>query len=560
MLETLKISNVALIKNLELNFEQGFNVILGETGAGKSIIIDALGFVLGSKADKTMIRTGEETMKVLATFCPVSAKTQNVVEGFGIECEGDVVLSRTLSQGGKGEARINGEIVSVSMLKQVGETLVDSFNQNESISLLKQKNHLAILDCFKPLEVQAIKEKLSLKIEKLNELSSQIQKLGGSQSSRERQLDILNFQINEIENANLKPNEDEEISETLKKLSNSERIKSAIENSTNNIFSDEGALSLLRQSVSSLRNVEAFDNNISQLTGAIESSLLDLEENCQQLFSLSNDYDFDENSLDALIQRQELIESLKRKYGGSLTAVLKFQEDAKVERETLENAKEILDLKQKEKQALLENAKADFNELSALRKKHAKEIEQKICNGLCELGMGKAKFEVNFFEINKIEDVSVFSINCLEDVEFMFSANFGEQLKPLAKTISGGEMNRFMLVFKTIIADENGCQTLVFDEIDAGISGQIAKSVAQKISSLAKTYQIICISHLPQVAACGDAYLYVSKFTQDARTQTSVKKLENDEIAKEIAILTYGSVDDKKLELTKEMLKLNKHN
>lgn len=556
MLQTLKIKNFALIKSLEINFQNGFNLILGETGAGKSIIIDALNFVLGNKADKFLIRAEEETMSVGAIFSPISNATEKILECFGIETSDDLHIFRSYSQNGKNEVRINGEPVSVSMLKQLGDSLVDAYSQNESIALLKQKNHLSILDSYKPNELAPIKEKLSNQLEKLNFLSSQIKSLGGDEQARARQIDMLNFQINEIENANLKPNEDLEIETTLKKLSNSEKIMSAL-SSSNELFSGEnGVLSLLRNVLSILKNVSVYDETIEKISKNLESNLLDLEENSENLFSLLEDFNFDENLLNELFARRELLNNLKQKYGGNLIAVQNYLQNARQELNTLENAKEILEQKQIEKTKLIVETTQTFDILSNLRHKHAKEIEEKIIYGLGELGMTKSKFKICFNE-TKIENVSSYSLNNLQDVEFLFSANFGEELKPLAKTISGGEMNRFMLVFKNIIADENSSTTLVFDEIDAGISGAIATSVAKKIAQLSKRYQIICISHLPQVALMGDSYFYVSKSTKDGRTETAIKKLENDEIATEIAMLTYGNVDEKKLEITSESLKAN---
>ncbi len=256
--------------------------------------------------------------------------------------------------------------------------------------------------------------------------------------------------------------------------------------------------------------------------------------------------------------RKELLDSLKHKYGGSISEVQNYCSQALQELDKLENAEEILALKHKEKNEMLSHAQTKFDILSKIRKQHALELEKNIEEGLKELGIEKAKFKVNFIKLaNSIFDVNQYSINCLEDVEFLFSANMGEELKPLSKIISGGEMNRFMLIFKNILAQNNGSQTLIFDEVDSGISGQIAVSVANKIAKLSKKYQILCITHLPQVAAMGDNFYFVFKSQIDGRTQTFIKQLSEDEIIKEISILTYGSVDSKKLELTSELIKNN---
>lgn len=559
MLEKLNIKNVALIKSLEINFQSGFNVILGETGAGKSIIIDSLNFALGSKADKTLIRAGEETMAVSALFVDVSNNVKSILCGFGLDESDEVLLSRTYSQTGKGEARINGEIVAISMLKQIGEALVDSYGQNESIALLKQKNHLEILDLYKPKDEIQVKEEIQGLIQKLNELNLKIKKLGGDEASRERQIDLLSFQTNEIENANLQENEDEILEEKLKKLSNSEKIMEAISSAFELLENENGAIATLKQSLNNLRSVERYDDKIEILSQKLDEFIINIDELGEEIYSLSNDYAFNENELNQMIERRDVLDSLKRKYGGSLENVLKYLSEASEELEMLKNSKDILNSLENDKKKLLEVAAEKFNELGKIRRAHALEIEQKLSTALAELGILKAQFKVNFFPIvRSIEEVETFSLNCMEDVEFLFSANLGEELKPLAKTISGGEMNRFMLAFKNIIADINGPSTLIFDEIDSGISGKVATQVAEKIAKLSKTYQVLCISHLPQVASMGDCFFFVSKANDGERTQTSIKMLSNEEIAFQIALLTYGSVDDKKLELTREMLALNK--
>lgn len=559
MLEKLNIKNVALIKSLEINFQSGFNVILGETGAGKSIIIDSLNFALGSKADKTLIRAGEETMAVSALFVDVSNNVKSILCGFGLDEADEVLLSRSYSQSGKGEARINGEIVAISMLKQIGEALVDSYGQNESIALLKQKNHLEILDLYKPKDEIQVKEEIQNLIDKLNELNLKIKKLGGDGASRERQIDLLSFQTNEIENANLQENEDEILEEKLKKLSNSEKIMEAISSAFELLENENGAISTLKQSLNNLRSVERYDDKIEILSQKLDEFIINIDELGEEIYSLSNDYDFNENELNQMIERRDVLDSLKRKYGGSLENVLKYLSEASEELEMLKNSKDILNSLENDKKKLLEVAAEKFNELGKIRRAHALEIEQKLTTALAELGILKAQFKVNFFPIvRSIEEVETFSLNCMEDVEFLFSANLGEELKPLAKTISGGEMNRFMLAFKNIIADINGPSTLIFDEIDSGISGKVAAQVAEKIAKLSKNYQVLCISHLPQVASMGDCFFFVSKANDGERTQTSIKMLSNEEIAFQIALLTYGSVDDKKLELTREMLALNK--
>ena len=558
MLEKLKITNVALIKSLEIDFSSGFNVILGETGAGKSIIIDALNFVLGSKADKTLIRSGEETMKVVAVFSTSSNAVFKILTDFGIEDSSQIILQRTYNILGKGDCRINGEIVSVSMLKQLGEAIVDAYSQNESVALLKQKNHLPILDSYKSFKLSGVKGEINALCEEINKINKEIKSLGGNESNRERQIDLLTYQINEIENANFKENEDEELEETLKKLSHSEKIVGSISSSLQLLNHEQGAISLLRQAISGLKNVSSYDPKIEETVSQMEENLYNTIDFSENLSCLTEEYNFDEASLNKMIQRREELDSLKRKYGGSLKKVAEFLTSANQELNLLQNAKEILEEKEQQKNGLIKKLENKFKIQSEIRKTNAKEIEQKIESGLVELGILNAKFKVNFTCLaNDLTNLETFNENIFEDVEFLFSANFGEDLKPLAKTISGGEMSRFMLVFKNIIANDNSSETLIFDEVDSGISGKTATAVANKIAKLSKQYQILCITHLPQVASMGDSFLFVSKANVDGRTITSIKPLSNEEVKEQISLLTYGSVDEEKLKLTANLLSEN---
>lgn len=557
MLETLKIENVALIKTLEIDFSSGFNIIMGETGAGKSIIIDALNFVLGDKADKTLIRFNEETMKVSALFS-VSNQVKNLLSELGFEEDDQVLLSRTYSQSGKGECRINGQIVPVAMLKQLSFALVSTLSQNESIGLLKQKNHLSILDNYKSSDLIKVKEELETITSKLNELSKEIKSYGGSEANRIRQIDMLKFQINEIENANILENEDIILQDKLTKLSNADKISNALSNALSCLENDNAGLDLIRSAISFLSQIENYDENASKIISTLQESLLGVQDSVDFMYQIREEYDVNPRDLDNLLERKDVLDNLKHKYGGNLSEVQNFMVMAKNELDNLENAEEYLAKKQEERKKLLELAQEKFIELSEKRREHAKELEEKISSGLKDIGILNAKFKVDFISlVQSLSDIETYNVNSFEDVEFLFSANVGEELKPLAKTISGGEMNRFMLIFKNIVAEESSPETLIFDEIDSGISGHIAVSVAKKIAKLSKKYQILCISHLPQVVSMGDTFYYVSKSDNGQRTETTIKKLTDNEIVHEICELTYGAVDENKLNLTKDLLKTN---
>jgi DNA repair protein RecN (Recombination protein N) len=401
MLEFLKINNVALIKNLEINLTSGFNVVLGETGAGKSIIIDALNFVLGDKADKTMIRNGEDVMKVTAKFTSFNPNVLDILSAQGIDCENnEVFLTRSYSQAGKGDARVNGEIVPVNILREVGSALVDAYSQNESVALLKQKNHLSILDSYKPFELKGLIEKIEKQIEKLNIVNKEIKNFGGSKENRERQIDMLRYQIVEIEDSNIQNNEDEELNTTLEKLSHSEKIMSALTTANQALNGDENSvLDQLKLAIRSLLSVENYDEKISEVCKTLNSLSLDLEDSSENILNLSEEYNFDENALEKLITRRDKLDNLKKKYGNSLEKIKNFLVEAKEELNKLENAEEMLIEKEKEKAVLIENTLKLMSDLGKIRRQHSVEIEKKISEGLVELGILKARFKVNFFRL-----------------------------------------------------------------------------------------------------------------------------------------------------------------
>lgn len=561
MLEILKINNVALIKNLELNLGKGFNVILGETGAGKSIIIDALNFVLGAKADRTLIRDNENFMKVSAKFNTKNIFVYELFERLGLTIQdGEIVLSRIYYQQGRNDARVNGEPVSINTLREIGDSLIDAYSQHESVSLLKQKNHLKILDSYKSLELNDLKSKIEEKLIVLNKIVKEIKDFGGSEENRARQIDLLSYQIKEIEDANLKKNEDINLNEKLEKMSHSEKILSALNIVNNALNEEENSVSeLIRVSLRTLSGLEKYDEKIAQINTQLTEINLNLEDIKESIFDLGEEYNFDEQVLEQFILRREKIDALKRKYGTSIEKIYNFLEKSKEELDKLENSEEMLLKKENEKHLALKEISSLMDKLWAVRKKHALEIEEKIVEGLSDLGMLKAQFKINFFPLtDSIYSLESWSIDCLYDIEFLFSANYGEDLKPLVKTISGGELNRFMLVFKNIIAETYGSETLIFDEIDSGISGKIANSVALKIAKLSKQYQVLCITHLAQVASMGDSFYFVSKTQKENRTETHIKKLSDNEIIEQIALLAYGEINPNSLDFAEKMLLKNK--
>lgn len=550
MLQTLSIKNVALISSLSIDFGKHFNVLLGETGAGKSIIFDALNFVLGAKIDKTLLRSGESTMRVDAVFTNLKKSTLELLKEFGIE-EDEIVLTRTYSQDGKSSIRINGLPSTQSVLKNVGDILVNSYSQHESVDMLKTKNHLIMLDKYGNEKIKPLKEKLQSEYHTFKDIENKIKSLGGNDFERERTKSLLLYQIKEIEDANLKVGEDEEVKERLKFLSNAEKINQAI-TICEELLSDnnDSCINSLQQSSSLLSSISGF-GNIDECKNRLDSARYEIEDIYQTLVDIKSSAEFDENEYEELDRRNDLIKSLIKKYGGSIEKTLEYLENSKKQFEELENSVALIEKLEKDKSDIETKLNNTAEMLSNVRKTYAQEITKKITCELRELGMKSSSFDVKF---NRLESIT---LEGLDDVEFVFSANKGQELKSLAKTASGGELSRFMLVVKNIFAEIGSAQTLVFDEIDAGISGETGNIVGQKLNNITRYAQVLCITHLPQVASYGDDFFYVSKTEDKTSTLTQIKHLEGDEIIYNLARMIGGdNVSDIALSHAKEMRNL----
>ena len=541
---------MALISSLSIDFGRHFNVLLGETGAGKSIIFDALNFVLGAKIDKTLLRSGESTMRVDAVFTNLKESTLELLKEFGIE-EDEIVLTRTYSQDGKSSIRINGLPSTQSVLKNVGDILVNSYSQHESVDMLKTKNHLIMLDKYGNEKIKPLKEKLQSEYHTFKDIENKIKSLGGNDFERERTKSLLLYQIKEIEDANLKVGEDEEVKERLKFLSNAEKINQAI-TICEELLSDnnDSCINSLQQSSSLLSSISGF-GNIDECKNRLDSARYEIEDIYQTLVDIKSSAEFDENEYEELDRRNDLIKSLIKKYGGSIEKTLEYLENSKKQFEELENSVALIEKLEKDKSDIETKLNNTAEMLSNVRKTYAQEITKKITCELRELGMKSSSFDVKF---NRLETIT---LEGLDDVEFVFSANKGQELKSLAKTASGGELSRFMLAVKNIFAEIGSAQTLVFDEIDAGISGETGNIVGQKLNNITRYAQVLCITHLPQVASYGDDFFYVSKTEDKTSTLTQIKHLEGDEIIYNLARMIGGdNVSDIALSHAKEMRNL----
>lgn len=546
MIKSLSINNIALIDHLDIDFKEGLTVLSGETGSGKSIIIDSLAFVLGDRADKTLIKYGADMAEVTALFevsqdNPVLAK----LEEYGYGSDVEILLNRKMSVAGKNEIRIQGKTATLAILKDVCAELVDIFGQGQHLSLLNEKNQLGVLDAFCDFKGDDVKLKSDLNLQ-LAAINKELKAYGGSDAERARTLDILKFQIDEISGANLDVDEEEKLSAMHLRIVNEEKIISALELSTSNLNGEGGAISKIAESCSALKGISSLEVGVNELQERLNSARLEIEDISAELYGLTEQTEYSQVYADKIESRLEEIKQLKRKYGGSIEECLKFLQNAKTLYDNLSNSAERISKLNADKQGVLSEMYAVSRRISAERKRVAKKLSQQIMRELGDLGMSGTNFFVQFNDEPTLQDYCISpSSNGFDKVEFLMSANVGEPLKPLAKVISGGEMSRFMLAVKNITALAEKIPTMVFDEIDTGISGNMAQMVANKLANVSHNkvdgYQCIVITHLPQIVAMADVNLFIKKYEQNGKTHTDVDVLESyEQRAEEVARLMGG--------------------
>lgn len=538
MLCQLSIENIALIDKLSLELKDGLNILSGETGAGKSIIIDSLNFVLGERADKSLIRYGTDKASVEAVFEEyITPAVSSYLDDLGIETEDVLVIRRKMSIDGKNECRINGRISTLSTLKGLTELLVDIHGQHEHQSLLKSANHISLLDKLGEKNIEKLKTDVERDFKDYSSLKKEFARFGNS-DERERKLDILTFQIDEIEKVDVKDGEEDELLTARKRIRNMEKIISALEGAKNLLdgYDSQSVSASIKNSVSLLNTISSFDDDIQPIADRLDSCKVEITDISETLADMLEKLDFDSRSADKIEERLEVVRSILRKYGGSFESLQKFYDEAKKEANILANAAERVEELEieigKAAKKLLESAK----HLSLERRKVADKFEKDIMKELCDLGMSGSTFKV---EMTTKEDVDDISANGMDSVEFMISPNVGEPLKPLAKIISGGEMSRFMLAFKNILAGIDDIGTMVFDEIDTGISGNISQVVSEKMCNISRARQVIAVTHMPSLAAMADNHYLISKSTENGKTLTHVDLLDDD--TDEVARLIGGN-------------------
>jgi len=536
MLKRLKIKNIALIEECVIDFDGGLNTLTGETGAGKSIIIDALNFVLGARSDKSLIKSGTDFAKVDAIFETEDNGVLDVLQSVGIEKENTIIVSRMMSLLGKNECKINGETVPLSIVKKITNQLVDVFGQNDQQFLLDTKQHIKFLDAFNEDILSEHKLCLEKLIAEYNQIKNDIKLLGGLGEDRVRNIDILKYQINEIESLGLTEDEDESLIERKNILKNSEKIIEKFNDFDNFADGQVSIISNLKNMANLLTALGEYIKDCDSLADRLNSAKIEVEDIVYTTKSLSHSFEYSESELNEIEERIDTINRLKRKYGNTIKDIFNFLDKSKVELSKLENAEEeLLELNSKKMQ-VLDKIYLECFAITNKRKEIALNFENKIKDQLIVLGMKSADFKVDFMEYNREDIESKITINGADEVEFLFTANLGEPLKPLVKIISGGEMSRFMLAFKTVINNFIN-KTYVFDEIDTGIGGSIGVVVAKQMSKISRSNQVLCITHLAQIASFADNMLKISKYEDNEKTFTSVSRLEEEEKIDEITRL-----------------------
>jgi DNA repair protein RecN (Recombination protein N) len=538
LLIELSIKNFAIIEKQTVSFDKGLTVLTGETGAGKSIIIDAIHLLVGGRGSFEFVRHGEEKAEIEGLFHidEIEHPIVNKTSEFGIEIEdGMVVLRREISKNGKSVCRINGKLVTISTLREIGATIVDIHGQHEHQELMNESSHLPLLDQFGAEEINlALKEYQSV-FHQFEQTTKKLKSLNENEQQMAHRLDLIQFQLDEIQKAKLKPNEDETLFEEKKKLGNFERLYSLMQSSYNAINGEQRGLDSVGLVMGHLEDAASLDSRYKEVYEAISTIFYSLEDMNRTVRNELDALEFDPNRLNEIEERWNEITQLKRKYGKTIEEIVEYAASIEAEIETLQNKEAHIGQLERELVELKMILETKAHTLSQLRKKWANQLTKLIHKELKELYMEKSVFEIR---VNyKLEH---FTNTGSDHIEFYISTNPGEPLKQLVKIASGGELSRIMLALKSIFSKHQGVTSIIFDEVDTGVSGRVAQAIAEKIYQVAVNSQVLCISHLPQVAAMADIHLFISKKMLNGRTKTSVKPLTKDEKVGEIGRMISG--------------------
>ena len=553
MLVNLKIKNVALIDSLDITFDDKLNVISGETGSGKSIMLNAMGFVFGDRLDKTLLREGSDTMRVDAFFDGLDSSVKVYIKELtGIEIGDDLVISREYYDTGKTVCKINGESVNTSILKKVSSRLIDIHGQHEHQSLMDNEYQLDILDLFSKGEIEPYLDNLNSLIDELQKVNGDLYSLGGNLEQKQNLIDLYTYQINEIDNANIKQGEYEEILQEIKEMKSYEKIAESLQQSYKNL-AESGymtpATDLVQDASKQISHLQEFGDKYVELGSRLESVAVELDDIAKTISDYLHSSNFDADRLQQLDERADFIKDLFRKYGGDYNKFIAYYDDISAKLNNLVNSeslhRELLDKQAK----LLTQIKNVQDKITEIRTKNAIAFSNKIQYEISLLGMPSAQVKINLSKRSE-----EYTRKGQDFVEFMFSANIGFECKPLAKVASGGGLSRFMLAYKIVVADLDQIDTLIFDEIDTGLSGKMASVVAECLAKLSRVKQVITISHLPQLASMADTNFRVEKYS-DETTHTKLTEIRDRDLYFEIARLMGANADENGVLVSGELKK-----
>ncbi len=528
MISTLHIKNIGIIDDLNIDLNEGLNVLTGETGAGKTLIIDSLEIISGGRFSKEMIRKGETNSFV--EICMYEPEDENSIDG-------NIIISREININGKNMCKINGRMVTVNELKNFMSKYIEIHGQDDNQSLSDNRFHLKYLDGYIGEELKNIKNKYKEKYQRYLEIKKELKANYGDEKERERKLDLLKYQLNEIEQADLKEDEEEQLEEKRKIILNSEKISNNLNEA--DIAIGENSIESLNTAIRALEKIENIDNVYEKISSDLKNIYYELQEISRDISNYKEDVYFDEEERNEIEERIDLIYSLKRKYGNNIKEMINYKKEIQKEVEHIENLDEYNSKLKKELKQVKEEMERLAQKINKLRNENARTLSSNINVVLEELEMKNAKINIHV-DYNETE----FFENGKDEVEFYIRTNLGEDEKPLAKIASGGEMSRIMLAIKKVLADTDKMPVLIFDEIDTGISGKAANSVAEKLNGISKNHQVLCISHLPSIAAIADYNYFISKKVIEDRTNTNIKLLNEKETIEEIARISSGEINE----------------
>ena len=535
MISTLHIKNIGIIDEIMIDFSKGFNILTGETGAGKTLIIGALGIVAGGRFSKEMIRKGENH-----SFVEVSIYLPNHPKAV----DGNIIISREIFENGRNTCKINGRLVTVNELKEFMNNIINIHGQNDNQNLLNKENHIKYLDKFLGKEFLSKKNEYTELYNKYVDINRKLKENYGDEKEKQRKLDLLYYQVNEIKNANLKINEDQELEEQRNLIVNAEKISKSLNEADMQI--NENALNSISIAIKNLEKIEDINIKYQKTLSSLKSNYYDLQEIAIDLSHYNSDTSFEEEERDEIENRIDEINDLKRKYGNTIEEILNYKNEVEEEIDKIENLEEKNKTLKTELTKITVELEKRAVELHEIRQKHGIKLENKINSELTDLEMPNAKFKINIENTN-------FNKDGTDEIEFMITTNKGEDFKPLIKTASGGEMSRIMLAIKTVLSDVDEVPILIFDEIDTGISGKAGNAVGEKLKTISKNHQVIIVTHLASIAAKGDSNYYIYKEVEVDNTKTRIKNLNEQEVIEEIARIASGIVSEISLKHAMEL-------